>query len=142
MNQPPFYLLIVAIVEGDPDGAPRVIKAEEFDALQSHADEVTGGNGGFQILAEITEDYQVISKTVSACDNKTCTYYNHYQLYFQPSEDFPVQFSHEAFHAAEQRCELAQKALIAFLENPVNAGKEAPEHLTRQADHWEKAVCA
>lgn len=138
----PKFLLVVTEVEGEAIGTPEVIAFEDFQGLQQKASDATAGNGGYQVLAEITNDYQVTSKTVSDCDNKQCTYYTHYLVYYQPTDEFPYQYQHEAFHAAEDKCEAAQKRYIQWIEDNEGNNEPIPEHLEWTAGRWERAVCA
>ena len=140
MNSKPKYLLIITTSEGTAFGRPEVINPEDFNLFQAAAFKESGGLGGARILAEIGEDYQVVSKTVSECDRKVCTYYHHYLVFYTPESG--EQLVHEAFHAAESRCEIAQKRYIEFLENPDRQGRAVPEHLEKQAKYWENKICA
>ena len=142
MNSEPKFLVVIAGVEGMPFGTPEVVKFDDYEELQRRASDATGGAGGYRVLAEIAEDFQTVSKTVSDCDAKKCAFYTHYQLYYQPSDEFPHQLQHEAFHQAEAECEAAQNRYLAFIDDPANADRVIPEHLENRAAYCERRICA
>lgn len=137
MNQPK-YLLVVANAEGELIGTPEVVEFDKFQQKQKDVSGQTDGNCGYTVLAEITDDYKVTSKTVSDCDCKTCSYYQHYLVWYDPTKN-GERLEHEPYHVAEQNREVAQKAYISFLET-ADGERPIPEHLERQASYWEKRV--
>ena len=142
MKKQPDYLVIVSVCEGEPTGTPEIVKFADFEHWQREASEVTGGNCGYKVLAEIAgEDYQTVSKTVSDCNSKKCSYFTHYQVFFKISDENPHQLAHEAFHSAEDRCEIAQKQHSDYVEKHGYAGSQA-ESLERSAAYWERKICA
>lgn len=138
----PKFLLVATRVDSVVMGTPRVVSLDEFQGLNQKASDATEGIGEWVILAEISDDLQVVSKTVSGCDNKICTYYTHYLVYYKPTEEFPVQLQHEAYHAAEEKCEAAQNRYIKWMEDHEGNSKPIPEGLEHQAARWERMVCA
>lgn len=77
------------------------------------------------------------------CKNATCTYYTHYQVYYDPAKQ-GNKLTHIAYHHAEKKCEQAQTRLSDWMDK--HEGDECrqpiPAHLNQQALYWETKVCA
>lgn len=76
----------------------------------------------------------------SECAQQTCSYFNHYLIYYRADAQGD-KLEHAAYHIAEKRCEEAQGRLSKWMdEHPDNA--DWPTALQRQAEFWEKKVAA
>jgi hypothetical protein len=66
------------------------------------------------------------------CREHRCGYYTHYLAHGAP------ELTHEGYHAAEKKCDAAQRKDIAFLDaHPDHRG---PTPFERMATYWEKKI--
>jgi hypothetical protein len=75
------------------------------------------------------------------CEAEECSYFTHYLANYYPTEGFE-KLDHIGFHGAEKNCNAIQQRCQEWMDNPANKNKRFPEHLERQALHWERKVCA
>src|SRR5262245_21710843 len=91
-------------------------------------------NGAVYVRADITENTE--------CAEQNCTYQRHYLCYHDPSINGP-KLEHAAYHHAEARCEEAQKAQIAWMDDHKDQPKaKEPLRLEKTARYWENKICA
>lgn len=107
----------------------------DIKAWQADESRVTG----IDEMLEIKEKLESLMDQVVYCEEKQCTYYNHYLVHHDPEKHGP-RMEHEAFHQAEKNCEVAQKRVQDWLD--ANETGQPPESIVRQAEFWEMKVCA
>lgn len=71
-----------------------------------------------------------------ACRTRQCSYFKHYLAYG------PADLTHDGFHAAEEKCAAAQKALGDWQIAHMDDSTPEPKHLWNTAIYWEKKVRA
>lgn len=73
------------------------------------------------------------------CKARECTYYTHYQVYHD-AEKNGAMMGHEAFHAAEKKCEEVQNRVTQWYD--AHPDGQCPKQLHEYAEYWEKKICA
>jgi hypothetical protein len=133
-----------AIFTGHTRAFQVVLTADEATRMKT----VLGARYGIQVVsalqmmdAAILAIREVMDRQESLCESKECSYYQHYLVYYD-SEKNGSQLTHEAFHVAEKNCASAQKRVLDWYDANEGNTKEIPPILERQADFWEKKVCA
>lgn len=112
------------------------IVSEVMNILQNEYDIDGLENLGAQTARDIAAQIDAND----GCALRTCSYYAHYLVYYAPTSGEKLE--HEAFHVAEKNCNNAQKRVLDWYDANEGNNKTIPPLYERQADFWERKVCA